>query len=223
MNKRIKDIMSKTLDEKFAGTWSTMDMQDLAKFAEKFAELIVRECAEVADIADENKCEWIGGNILTHFGVEEALAQPEQEPEQEPVLQDIEQYRLQMAGISTAAIGYWKETDSIHRDYDTLALRDVAKLYAKYDALYKAQPEQEPVAWAMLHDNGHFIDAIHPDEHARVEGKYIHPLYTTAQRTWVGLTDEEIQTEWVLTPQNDKAEGIWFGRRIEAKIKEKNT
>jgi len=38
---------------------------------EKFAELIVRECAEVADLADENKCEWIGGNILTHFGVEE--------------------------------------------------------------------------------------------------------------------------------------------------------
>ena len=38
---------------------------------EKFAELIVRECAKVADVADENKCEWIGGNILTHFGVEE--------------------------------------------------------------------------------------------------------------------------------------------------------
>ena len=42
-----------------------------------------------------------------------------------------------------------------------------------------AQPEQKPVAWAMLHDNGHYIDAIHPDEHARVAGKYIHPLYTT--------------------------------------------
>jgi len=36
-----------------------------------FAELIVRECAKIADIADKNKCEWIGGNILTHFGVEE--------------------------------------------------------------------------------------------------------------------------------------------------------
>ena len=50
MNKRIKDIMSKTLDEKFAGTWSTMDMQDLAKFAEKFAELIVEECAKRAEV-----------------------------------------------------------------------------------------------------------------------------------------------------------------------------
>ena len=30
-----------------------------------------RKCAKVADLADENKCEWIGGNILVHFGVEE--------------------------------------------------------------------------------------------------------------------------------------------------------
>ena len=41
------------------------------QFSEKFAELIVRECAKVADVADENQCDWIGGNILTHFGVEE--------------------------------------------------------------------------------------------------------------------------------------------------------
>jgi CYTH domain-containing protein len=37
----------------------------------KFAELIVKECAKIADIADESKCEWIGGNILIHFGVKE--------------------------------------------------------------------------------------------------------------------------------------------------------
>jgi hypothetical protein len=37
---------------------------------EKFAELIVRECAKIADIADATKCKWIGGNILTRFGVE---------------------------------------------------------------------------------------------------------------------------------------------------------
>jgi hypothetical protein len=38
---------------------------------EKFADLIVQECAKIADVADENECEWIGGNILTHFGVKE--------------------------------------------------------------------------------------------------------------------------------------------------------
>ena len=75
--------------------------------------------------------------------IREALAQTEPEPEPEPVLQDIEQYRMQIAGICTAAIGYWKEGDSIHPAYDTLALRDVAKLYAKYDALYKA-PQRQP-------------------------------------------------------------------------------
>jgi hypothetical protein len=37
---------------------------------DEFALLIVRESARVADLADKNKCEWIGGNILTHFGVE---------------------------------------------------------------------------------------------------------------------------------------------------------
>lgn len=59
--------------------------------------------------------------------------------EKKQALQDIEQYRMQMAAICTAAIGYWTEYDSIIPDYDTVALRDVAKLYAKYDALYKAQ------------------------------------------------------------------------------------
>ncbi len=44
MNEQMKQLMGQTLDEKFAGTWSTMDMQDLQKFAERFAELIVAEC-----------------------------------------------------------------------------------------------------------------------------------------------------------------------------------
>jgi hypothetical protein len=73
-------------------------------------------------------------------------------PVQEPVLQEIEQYRLQMAGISTAAIGYWKEGDGIHPDYDTPALRDVAKLYAKYDELYKAKNVTHGVIAGALFD-----------------------------------------------------------------------
>ena len=50
-----------------------------------------------------------------------------------------ERHVMQLAGISTAAYGYWKEGDSIHPDYDTVALRDVAKLYAKYAELYEKQ------------------------------------------------------------------------------------
>jgi len=59
----------------------------------------------------------------------------------------METYRMQLAGISTAALGYWKESDSIHPDYDTVALRDVAKLYAKYDALYRASLSQVLRGW----------------------------------------------------------------------------
>ena len=54
-------------------------------------------------------------------------------------------YRLQMAGISTAAIGYYKEGESIHPDYDTVALHDVAKLYQKYDKLYQEKNVKTPI------------------------------------------------------------------------------
>ena len=107
----------------------------------------------------------------------EALA--EQPAQQEPVLQDIEQYRLQMAGISTAAIGYWKESDGIHPDYDTIALRDVAELYAKYDELYRAQ------------------------------------------RTWVGLTPEELDEMFSKTLKGKKLVN-WVAQAIEAKLRSKN-
>lgn len=49
-----------------------------------------------------------------------------------------ENHRSQLAGISTAAIGYWKAGDDIHPDNDSVALRDVANLYAKYDRQSKA-------------------------------------------------------------------------------------
>ena len=89
--------------------------------------------------------------------------------------------------------------------------------------LYKdayAQPEQEPVAWTLLLTGEHngligkagekFIGA--PDYYQRVN------VYTALpQRTWVGLTDEEVRKICV---------NEWGGyeqcRAIEAKLKEKN-
>jgi len=50
MNEQIKQLMGQTLDEKFSGTWSTMDMLDLQKFAERFAELIVWEAIGVCRV-----------------------------------------------------------------------------------------------------------------------------------------------------------------------------
>jgi len=64
----------------------------------------------------------------------------------------------------------------------------------------------------------HFVEVNDPHK----EGHHVRFYFEPSQRTWVGLTDEEIQAEWLLTPQHDKAEGLWFGRRLEAKLKEKN-
>jgi hypothetical protein len=47
MNNSIKALMGKVLDENFKETWTSMTHQDLEKFAEKFAELIVKECSKV--------------------------------------------------------------------------------------------------------------------------------------------------------------------------------
>ena len=66
MNERIKLLAEQ------AGIYK-LDLSDETEYwiIEKLAELIVLECAKIADIADESKCEWIGGNILIHFGVKE--------------------------------------------------------------------------------------------------------------------------------------------------------
>ena len=72
MNERIKELMGQTLDEKFAYTWSTMDIQDLKKFAERFAELIVKECIEInkQELAF-NAFERLMDKYQEHLGVRE--------------------------------------------------------------------------------------------------------------------------------------------------------
>ena len=64
--------MGQTLDEKFAYTWSTMDIQDLKKFAERFAELIVKECIEInkQELAF-NAFERLMDKYQEHLGVKE--------------------------------------------------------------------------------------------------------------------------------------------------------
>ena len=76
MNERIKELMGKTLDDKFSHTWDTMTHEGLLMFSEKFAQLIVRECSNVAwqHTPDTEELEYshlIKDKILKHFGVEE--------------------------------------------------------------------------------------------------------------------------------------------------------
>ena len=71
MNERIREPMGKTLDDKFSHTWDTMTHEGLLMFSEKFAELIVRECADICYNRDYTNGSAYGEAIEEHFGVEE--------------------------------------------------------------------------------------------------------------------------------------------------------
>jgi tRNA U54 and U55 pseudouridine synthase Pus10 len=94
MNERIQKLMGKTLDSEFSHTWDTMTYEGLLQFSEKFAELIVQECAELAkkkafiimqkaeeyaadkeEMINATSAAWhveiLGQEIRKHFGVEE--------------------------------------------------------------------------------------------------------------------------------------------------------
>ena len=92
-----------------------------------------------------------------------------------------------------------------------------------------AQPAQEPVAWGVFEGNLHdlFLTQAEAQEMAALKGSHaeVRPLYTTPpQRTWVGLTDEEM----LAIEQNTTCTEYesWLRKlvvNIEAKLKEKNT
>ena len=86
-------------------------------------------------------------------------------------------------------------------------------------------PEQEPVAWVTGWHDGHcVIRAVDPALMLPIGAA----LYTTPpQRTWVGLTDEEIkQIELSLRQYNSRDTYDLslkdFARAIESKLREKN-
>jgi hypothetical protein len=64
MNERIKELMIE------AGIYECDDFEPHPTF-EKFAELIVRECAELATKEYNNRGAIHGNDLLQHFGVDE--------------------------------------------------------------------------------------------------------------------------------------------------------
>lgn len=77
MNERIKELVEQAVKSVDIVTGNELLDDELAKmyipdcFAEKFAELIVRECANQATWHQDTNAEDIGGEILKYFGVEE--------------------------------------------------------------------------------------------------------------------------------------------------------
>ena len=94
------------------------------------------------------------------------------------------------------------------------------------------EPEQEPVAWMFQHnETGRMSyvsnDGLHnPTTFIEMNPRYalVCPLYTTPpQRTWVGLTDEEILSISADCASSHQHTDIHFARAIEAALKAKNT
>ena len=74
MNERIKQLLGQALDQAVPETWTTLSSEQLGRVYEKFAELIVQECADVAKEtrwAVPPSQEQIARGIQQHFGVEE--------------------------------------------------------------------------------------------------------------------------------------------------------
>jgi len=96
------------------------------------------------------------------------------------------------------------------------------------DGFFEKLKKDEPVAWMYPDDlkrfetSETFAQAYSIEVVSPTHGETV-PLYTTPpQRTWVGLTDEEINSvrykrDWT-APWTDTT----FARAIEAKLKEKN-
>ena len=108
----------------------------------------------------------------------------------------------------------------IEKALANVATNDISKEYV--DEMQKQRHEQEPVAWMKrINMPGDDWDAY--DFSVNQYGDFQTPLYTTPpQRTWQGLTDEEIaqgcKESWVTEQAWQSA--VWWA---EAKLKEKNT
>jgi hypothetical protein len=63
MNERIKQLWSEAAESTIGDSW-----EEQTKFMERFAQLIVRQCAEIADTAEP----FLASDLIKeHFGVEE--------------------------------------------------------------------------------------------------------------------------------------------------------
>jgi hypothetical protein len=112
----------------------------------------------------------------------------------------------------------------------------VAKLAQKVIKEALAQPEQEPLeywnaveGWVKIDEVREHFDSVGCGTIYKTDGEGREPLYTTPpQRTWVGLTDKEIEAIWEVAMFANYGVGaelsnqpfVHYARAIEAKLKE---
>ena len=71
MNERINQLLGQAYDEAVPETWTTLSSEQLGRAYNKFAELIVKECCEVAHCNFHVDGLTLGGILKEHVGVEE--------------------------------------------------------------------------------------------------------------------------------------------------------
>jgi len=100
-------------------------------------------------------------------------------------------------------------------EYEGLT-KDMQNMASKSTYKEQLETKDEPVGWI---DSKGYMICVKTDESCR-------PLYTTPQRTWVGLTDEEIFEIFRCTGTSNSDINPYVllddARKIEAKLKEKN-
>jgi len=70
MNERIRKLAGQALDQAVPQTWTTLTTYDLNKFAEVFAELLIKETLDVARAGIEFG-DGMEDAVYKYFGVEE--------------------------------------------------------------------------------------------------------------------------------------------------------
>lgn len=75
MNERINKLLDQAYDEAVPETWTTLSSKQLGRVYEKFAELIVKECADVTHslIVEDGKefpMKSVAYRLKQHFGVD---------------------------------------------------------------------------------------------------------------------------------------------------------
>ena len=119
--------------------------------------------------------------------------------------------------------GWLKTAAELRRMHDLLGKANaLCRIRAEEIERLKAQPAQEPVAWADLNALTEQFNSVNCGTAYRLPGENRHPLYTSppASKPWVGLTQQDIDIAF-----DDTQEGGGFNefaRAIEAKLREKN-
>ena len=99
--------------------------------------------------------------------------------------------------------------------------KDVQNIASKSTYKEQLETKDEPVAWMNRH--GACKTSLFMEVEAGAKEEYTIPVYTSPQRTWVGLEETDIGNEYVrFEIQGGYNKFEYAVRAIEAKLKEKN-